>query len=654
MSEHKIISDEFCKSYSTKQPNWGFNGLGYIVYKRTYARLKENGETEEWHETIQRCINGAQKLGAQYSQKEAERLFDLVFNLKCNFAGRMLWQLGTPTVDRFGANSLLNCWFTTMNHPKSFKFLFENLMLGGGVGFSVRREDIHELPRILKGVNIFHHEIEGKATKDANFIVPDSREGWIELLGKVLDSYFVTGKSFSYSTILVRGAGELIRGFGGSASGPSILIDGITKICSVFKSREGKKLRSIDVLDINNIIGSIVVAGNVRRSAEIAIGDPDDFLFLRAKRWDLGGVPNYRAMSNNTIYCDSYEHTSDALWEGYNGNGEPYGLFNLPLSEKYGRLSDGLMKKSDLYPENKDNAVGTNPCGEISLGNFECCNLSELYLNNIETKEEALECAILLNKTQKAICALPFIHQETNEIVHKNMRIGLGVTGVCQSMDKVGWLDFIYRGLRKFDKENSKQRGWNPSIKLTTVKPSGTLSILAGATPGVHPAFSKFFIRRIRMAANDSLVKTCRDLGYHTEFAKNFDGTENHDTIVVEFPCKFENALLAKDTTAVKQLELVKELQANWSDNAVSCTVYYKKEELQEIKDWLKANYKDNIKSVSFLLHSDHGFVQAPYEEIDEANYERLCKKVKPLQKISTSNDMIDGIECDGGVCPIR
>ena len=654
MSEVNIISDQFSQTYANKQPNWGFNGLGYIVYKRTYARLKDDGKTEEWHETIQRCINGAQKLGAGYTKEEAEKLFDLIFNLKCNFAGRMLWQLGTPTVDRFGANSLLNCWFTTMNHPKSFKFLFENLMLGGGVGFSVRREDVHELPRVRKSVKIYHDEIAGKATKDADFIVPDSREGWIELLGKVLDSYFYTGKSFSYSTVLVRGAGELIRGFGGSASGPSILIDGITKICNVFKTREGKKLRSIDVLDINNIIGSIVVAGNVRRSAEIAIGDPDDFLFLRAKRWDLGGIPNYRAMSNNTIYCDDYDHTSEALWEGYNGNGEPYGLFNLPLSEKYGRLSDGLMKKSDLYPENKDNVVGTNPCGEISLGNFECCNLSELYLNNIETKEEALECAILLNKTQKAICAMPFIHDETNEIVHKNMRIGLGVTGVCQSMDKLSWLDFIYKGLRKFDKKNSKERGWSPSIKLTTVKPSGTLSILAGSTPGVHPAFSSFFIRRIRMAVNDSLVETCKDLGYHTEFAKNFDGTENHDTVVIEFPCKFENALLAKDTTAVKQLDLVKELQANWSDNAVSCTVYYKKEELSEIKEWLKSNYKDNIKSVSFLLHSDHGFVQAPYEEIDQEHYDRIVKRVKPIVTIQTSNEMIEGIECEGGACPIR
>jgi len=651
----EIISDEFIKQYQGKHPKWGFNGLGYIVYKRTYARLKEDGSSEEWPETIQRCINGAQKIGSGYSKEEAEKLFDYVFNLKCNFAGRMLWQLGTPTVDRFGANSLLNCWFTQMNKKKSFTFLFENLMLGGGVGFSVRREDVHELPKVKAEVQITHDEVDGKPTNDADFIVPDSREGWVYLLRKVLDSFFETGSSFTYSTILVRGAGELIRGFGGSASGPTILIDGINKICKVFQSREGKKLRSIDVLDICNIIGSVVVAGNVRRSAEIAIGDPDDYLFLRAKRWDLGGVPNHRAMSNNTIYCDDYDHTSDALWEGYSGNGEPYGLFNLPLSERYGRISDGNMKKTDLYPENKDNVVGTNPCGEISLGNYECCNLSELYLNNIESKEEMFECAKLLYKTQKAICALPFIHEETNEIVYKNMRIGVGVTGVCQSQHKMSWLDYTYKKLREYDKKHSAKNGYNPSIKLTTVKPSGTLSILAGCTPGVHPAFSRYFIRRVRMSASDSLVETCKDLGYHTEFAKNFDGTENHDTVVIEFPCEFgKDATVVKDMGAIDQLELIKTIQSDWSDNAVSCTVYYHKEELSGIKKWLSKNFRNHIKSVSFLLHSDHGFIQAPYEEISEEDYHKSLKKVKPIIAIQTSNEMIEGIECEGGTCPIR
>lgn len=656
----EIISEKFANKYSNKQPNWGFNGLGYIVYKRTYSRLKNNGKTEEWHETIRRCINGAQKIGANYTQEEAEQLFDLIFNLKCNYAGRMLWQLGTPTVDRFGANSLLNCWNVSMNSIRSFLFLFENLMLGGGVGFSIRREDIHELPRVKKDVNIVH-----KNTKDADFIVPDSREGWIRLLERVLEAFFVKGKSFNYSTILLRGAGERINGFGGIASGPQILIDGIEKINKIFQEREGKKLRSIDVLDICNIIGGIVVSGNVRRSAQIAIGDPDDYLFLRAKNWSLGNIPNWRAMSNNTIYADDFSHISNEIWNnGYMldsetgfAKGEPYGFFNLPLSQKYGRLKDGPMKDNNLYPTDEDNVVGTNPCGEISLASYECCNLSELYLNNITSKEELILCAKLLYKTQKAIAALPFIHEETNKIVHKNMRLGLGVTGICQSLDKIDWLDACYKELRKFDKEWSKERGWNRSIKLTTIKPSGTLSLLGGSTPGVHPAYSKYYIRRVRMASNDPLVPYCRDLGYNVEYIINFDGSENHDTVVVEFPCETpEGALFADDMGVIKQLEMVKKLQEVWSDNAVSVTAYYSEEELSDLKKWLSENYENGIKSVSFLLRQKHGFKQAPYEEISKEVYENKKSKVKPIININHNigNEALEGIECEGGACPIK
>ncbi len=643
-STQPILSEEFINSYKDKTVPWGYNGLGYVVYKRTYSRQKSDGAKEEWHETVGRCVNGAQKIGAEYTKAEAERLFDHIFNLRCNFAGRMLWQLGTDVVERFAANALLNCWMTIICKPDDFCFLFENLMMGGGVGFSVRREDVHELPKIRKGVKITHLN-----TKDADFIVPDSRGGWVSILRKLLDSWFMTGTSFTYSTILVRSAGETIKGFGGTASGPVILVEGLDKICKVFAGREGKKLRSIDALDICNIIGSIVVAGNIRRSAEIALGDPDDILFLRAKRWDLGNIPNERVMSNNTIYADEYTHIMDEVWNGYNGNGEPYGFFNLPLSQTHGRLKDGKLKK-------EDNAVGTNPCGEISLANKECCNLSELYLNIIESPKQLIDCAKLLYKTQKAIAALPFLHDETNRIVHKNMRLGLGVTGICQSPNKLEWLDECYEELRRFDKEWSKKRDWPESIKLTTTKPSGTLSLLAGSTPGVHPGFSSFYIRRIRMASTDKLVSLCRAQGYHVEYVKNLDGTTQHDTVVVEFPCESgKDAILTKDMSAIRQLELVKQIQTIWSDNAVSVTVYYKPEELSDIKAWLKKHYKDGIKSVSFLLHSSHGFLQAPYEEITEERFKEMSVKIKPIKTgAELADGVLDSLECVGGACPIR
>jgi ribonucleotide reductase alpha subunit len=797
MSQIQTLDKDFVNSYKDKTPNWGFNGLGYIVYKRTYSRVKENGENEEWFETVERCVNGAQKIGAKYTKEEMERIYDLVFNLKCNFAGRMLWQLGTSTVDRFGANSLLNCWNTAIKKPEDFCFVFENLMLGGGVGFSVRREDVHELPKVKKNVKISH-----ECTKDADFIVADSRSGWIALLRNVLQSYFETGKSFSYSTILVRGAGEPIAGFGGTASGPLILVQGIEKICNVLKSREGKKMRSVDALDICNIIGSVVVAGNVRRSAEIALGDPDDILFLRAKRWDLGNIPNWRAMSNNTIYADDFNHVMEEVWDGYKGNGEPYGFFNLPLSQKYGRLKDGKLGKEHKYYQKEDDCIGTNPCtapetklltkngdiiigenegkevevwngkewsktmiqktgtnqkllkikflhswisadkkdlkhcvndlsvteyhkfylengdmvqakdlkikdrlirfsypdgatghicvtdilnegrfddtycvnepkehkavfngiltgqcGEISLSDKECCNLAELYLNNIDSQEELNDCARLLYKTQKAIAALPFIHEDTNKIVHKNMRLGLGATGICQSLDKLDWLDKCYENLREFDKEWSKTNGWPVSIKLTTCKPSGSLSLLAGSTPGVHPGFSKYYIRRVRMSSGDKLVQYCRDLGFHVEFALNFDKTIDHGTVVVEFPCTSgDNAILTKDMSAIKQLEIVKKLQEIWADNAVSVTVYYKPDELEGIQKWMKENYGNSLKSVSFLLHSDHGFQQAPYQEIEKGEYEKIKLKVKPIKAMNfdSSGKVFEGVECSNGSCPIK
>jgi len=645
----QIISDEFTSKYKDKKVPWGFGALGFIVYKRTYSRTKESGESEEWHETIQRCINGAQKIGAQYSKEEAEKLFDYIFNLKCNFGGRMLWQLGTTTVDRFGLASLLNCWFVSMRDMEDFCFLFEHLMLGGGVGYSVKREDIHELPRIKKGIEIKH-----VLTKDADFIVPDSRQGWVQLLRNLLLAFYNGGKSFTYSTILIRGAGEFIRGFGGTASGPGILIEGIDKIVKIFQSREGKKLRSIDVLDINNIIGSIVVAGNVRRSAEIAIGDPDDYLYLRAKNWSLGNIPNWRSMSNNSIYADSYDHISSEVWAtGYEVNevtkcakGEAYGFINMPLSQTFGRLGE----------ERKDNCEGFNPCAEISLADGEACNLCEIYLNNITSKEELFECSKLLYKTQKCIWDLPALYEKTSKIVKKNRRIGLGVTGICQSLDKLPWLDECYQELRKFDKEWSKKRGWPESIKLTTVKPSGTLSLLAGSVPGVHPGYDKFYQRTIRMSSSDKLVNICRNLGYHVEYALNFDNSENHDTVVIYFPCKStENTLVAADVDAIKQLELVKQLQTVWSDNAVSVTVYYKPEELPSIKEWLKNNYEHNIKSVSFLLHQNHGFKQAPYQSITEEQYNSSIKKIK---SISETYDVgagdLETQECSSGSCPIR
>lgn len=303
------------------------------------------------------------------------------------------------------------------------------------------------------------------------------------------------------------------------------------------------------------------------------------------------------------------------------------------------------------------NNILVHNCCEIPLADGENCNLAELYLNNIENKKELFQCAKLLYKTQKATSALTFLHKKTNDVVHKNMKLGLGVTGICQCSDeKLLWLDDCYVKLREFDKKWSKENEWPESIRLTTTKPSGSLSLLSGSTPGVHPAYAKYYIRRVRMASNDPMVVYCKDRGFKTEYVVGFDGAVDHNTTIVEFPCQAENSILAKDMNAVKQLETVKKIQTIWADNAVSCTVYYKKEELEEIKAWLKENYENSIKSVSFLLHNEHGFKQAPYEEITKDQYEELRSGIKEIISLNDSNgfDLKDSVECAGGSCPIK
>lgn len=622
--------------------------MGLVTYKRTYSRPTDNGRTEEWNETIARVIEACEtQLNVGFSKSEAQRMSGYLMQLKGTVAGRFLWQLGTQTIEKFGLLSLQNCAFTTVNEPvRPFTWAMDALMLGCGVGVNIQREYVYKLPSVEESF------VPPVRTDEAgaDFIVPDSREGWVELLERTLRSAFGLAKpGFTYSTQLIRGKGAPIKGFGGVASGPEDLCEGIGNIASVIAKRNGKQLRPIDCLDVINIIGSIVVAGNVRRSAIIAIGDHDDIQYLRAKRWDLGGVPNWRAMSNNSVVCNDFGLLPEEFWEGYKGNGEPYGLINLRLARACGRLGETQYKDKRVR--------GFNPCAEQSLEDYETCCLAEIFLPNIESQDELVDVATLLYRINKHSLALPCHHPETQSIVNKNMRMGIGVTGYLQATEEQrSWLSSTYEHLRKFDEEYSKAHGWNPSIKLTTVKPSGTLSLLPGVTSGCHPAYARYLIRRIRVASNHELVDICRKKGYNVEYQRRFDGTEDRNTVVVEFPFAYpEGTVLASEMSAIDQLEVVKRLQGEWSDNAVSCTVYYRPEELEDIREYLSKTFNRNFKSLSFLLHSEHGFDQAPLEEITEEQYNEMLSKVEPITSLEVENEIgIDSDECATGACPIR
>lgn len=628
-----------------------WSSIGYISYKRTYARRLNEADvesnTEEFPQTVERVVRSADtQLGVGFTKDEEDRLRTYLLSLKASVAGRFWWQMGTKTVDQLGLASLQNCAFTVVDHPiRPFTWAMDLLMLGSGVGYNIQRKNVDKLPQ----VNSNFSAPTRLDTTDADFIVPDSREGWVKLLGKTLKAAFLSDNkgTFTYSTKMIRGKGAPIKGFGGTASGPEDLCQGITRISTVLERRRGKKLRPVDALDIMNIIGAVVVAGNVRRSAQIAIGDADDVEYLLAKRWDLGNIPSWRAMSNNSVVCDDISDLHEFFWDGYEGKGEPYGLINLKLSRKIGRLGE------TQYP---DPAVqGYNPCAEQSLANFETCCLAEVFLPNVTSKEELIDICKMLYRINKHSLRLPCHLPETEKIVHENMRMGIGLTGVLQaSEEQISWLDETYKALRKFDEEYSFDKGWNKSIKLTTIKPSGTLSLLPGVTPGIHPGYAQYMIRRIRIASNHPLVETCRQHGYPVEYQRNFDGSEDRSTMVVSFPFSYpEGTKLAKDMTAIDQLEQVKRMQTLWSDNSVSCTVYYRKEELPEIQKYLKKYYKNHHKSLSFLLHSDHGFHQAPYEEITKEAFDELKAQTTLITSISEANIGIDD-DCASGACPVR
>lgn len=628
-----------------------YGEIGYITFKRTYARrLKEddqNSKTEEFWQVVQRELDASDKqLNVGFTEEEKMRYAETRLKLKWSVAGRFMWQLGTKTVDKLGLPSLQNCAAVVVNEPiRPFVWAFEMLMLGSGVGYNIQRHNVYQLPKLRKKV-----KIERRDSEDADYIVPDTREGWVKLLGKVLKSHFYSGEGFTFSTQLIRGKGAPIKGFGGTASGPEELCWGISEISKILNSRSGKKLRPIDCLDIMNIIGFIVVSGNVRRSAQIAIGDYDDIDYITAKRWDLGQIPKWRGMSNNSIAApEDLSKLPKEFWDTYL-QGEPYGLINLELSREIGRTGE------TQYPD--PNVEIYNPCAEQSLMNKETCCLGMVFLPNISSYDEFLECLSYAYRMCKHSLSLHCSLKDTEEIVNKNMRMGIGLPGYLQATEEQrGWVDSAYKWLREYDVKYSKEKGFPVSIKLTTSKPDGTSALIPGLLPGCmpSPAPSQYYWRTMRISSQSPLVEVCKKNGYKIEYNLNIDGSVDHNTIVVYFPCKLADGVPnSSDFTWKDQLDIIRRVQREWSDNSVSCTIYYNKEDIPEIQEYLNKYFRNEIKTVSFLLRHDHGFKQAPYIPITKEEYEIEVAKVNPIKNVSTVEEDFELLDCESGACPVK
>jgi ribonucleoside-triphosphate reductase (thioredoxin) len=629
------LSEEFVGGYKERKAPFGYrdaagNSVGEITFLRTYSRLKEDGTKETWTDVCERVVNGMYSIQKDHAksqrlpwndskaQASAKEAFERLFELKWSPPGRGLWVMGTPLVNtQRNSAALQNCAFVstkemTKNDPaKPFTFLMEASMLGVGVGFDDKGAD--------KDFTIYAPQGE------EIYVVPDTREGWVKTLELIINAYLRPDSKtpvFDYKE--VRPLGTPIKTFGGTAAGPEPLERLVNHITKLFSGRAGEKVTRKDIADIGNMIGVCVVSGNVRRSAELLIGRIDDPDFLNLKNPEIypernsydPANPGWAWMSNNSVEAHVGANL-DSIVDGIARNGEP-GVIWLDVSREYGRLVDP--------PNNKDYRVeGYNPCAEQSLESYEMCTLVETYLNRHETLEDykrTLKFAYLYAKT---VTLLPTHWAETNAIMQRNRRIGTSMSGVANFADNRGlpklreWMDKGYETIKYYDTTYSEWLGIRESIKTTTIKPSGTVSILAGESPGVHwTPGGKFFMRTIRFANSDPMLPLFKMANYKVEPASESPDT----TSVVYFPIKSESKRAEKDVSIYEKMALAAYAQRYWSDNSVSVTISFNPETESEAVGTVLHLYDGQLKTVSFLPSGNFTYPQMPYTQITEADYE--------------------------------
>ena len=643
------MSDDFIAQYESRPVPWGYtdaggNSLGEITFLRTYSRIKEDGTKETWVDVCRRVIEGMYAIQKDHckinrlpwnekkAQSSAKEAFDRLFELKWTPPGRGLWIMGTPLVnEQRNSAALQNCAFvstaemTRHNPAKPFAFLMEASMLGVGVGFDTKGAD--------KGFII------GSPVRDdesgVEFVIPDTREGWVESVSMLINSYLKPEPQFAiqFDYSQIRPAGEPIKTFGGTAAGAEPLIKLHKAIRQMFEGRYGEELDTCDIADIGNLIGVCVVSGNVRRSAELLMGGLHDETFLNLKNpekfpernsYDPKN-PGWAWMSNNSVEVkvgDNLSHIVDNIAL----NGEP-GVIWMDVTRNYGRLID--------QPTNKDwRAAGYNPCAEQSLESFECCTLVETYLNRHESLEDykrTLKFAYLYAKT---VTLLPTHWEETNAIMQRNRRIGTSMSGIANFGDNRGlttlrdWMNEGYKTISYYDCSYSEWLGIRESIKTTTVKPSGTVSILAGESPGVHwTPGGEYFLRSIRFANDDPMLSLFEGAGYKVEKSV----TDPDTTSVVYFPIKSAATRSESEVSIYEKISLAALAQRHWSDNSVSVTISFDAEKERKDVGTVLHMYDGQLKTVSFLPMGNATYPQMPYAQITKDEYQANTNKLQQI-----------------------
>jgi adenosylcobalamin-dependent ribonucleoside-triphosphate reductase len=480
--------------------------------------------------------------------------------------------------------------------------------------------------------------------------IPDTREGWVESVRLLLDSYSMGTGEIEFDYSIIRPAGVPIKGFGGESSGPQPLIDLHSQIRTALDAEIGQPLSLTAIVDIMNLIGKCVVSGNVRRTAEIVFGDADNEEYLDLKNYEVNPRrETFGWTSNNSIYASigmDYRDSADRV----RINGEP-GYAWLKNMQDFGRMAD--------EPNFKDRrAMGGNPCLEQTLESHELCCLVETFPTNHDSLEDYLHTLKFAYLYAKTVTLGQTHWPETNRVMLRNRRIGCSMSGIAQfiATHSVGqlqsWMDAGYTRIQKLDEKFSDWMAIPRSIKTTSIKPSGTVSLLAGSTPGIHFPESRFYIRRMRLGINSTLVPALTKAGYKVEAAFGSEDT----TVVVDIPVDVGEGVRTLDKVSMwEQLSLAALAQRYWADNQVSCTVTFDPDsEGEQIAHALDV-FQYQLKGISFLPRLDAGaYQQMPYQSIDEETYKSLVKKLSKLNfgRIKGEEIVVERF-CDNDVCEI-
>ena len=613
-----------------------------------YARwIEDKGRRETWSETVQRYTDYLHSKGINLTGQDWDDIEGAILELEVMPSMRALMTAG-PAADRDNT-CIYNCSYVAVDHPRAFDEAMFILLCGTGVGFSVERQAISQLPEIPASL----------ANSDDLIVVQDSKEGWAKSLRKLI-SHLYTGDIPKWDLSKVRPAGSRLKTFGGRASGPEPLNDLFKFVVAKFKGAMGRKLNSIECHDIMCKIGEVVVVGGVRRSAMISLSNLSDTRMAHAKSGSWWENEPQRALANNSACytekpdMETFLREWLALVESKSGE---RGIFSRVAAEahvaKNGRRETGY-------------AWGTNPCSEIILRNAQFCNLTEVVVretDDLETLKRKVRLATILGTAQSTFTHMPYLRPIWTKNTASERLLGVSLTGIMdhpvlgKNVDSAKWLAEMKQVAIDTNAEYAERLGIEVSAAITCVKPSGTVSQLVDSASGIHARHSDHYIRTVRGDNKDPLTQFLKDAGIPAEA----DVMKPDATTVFSFPTKSPSSAVTRNAmTAIQQLELWKTYAEVWSEHKPSVTITVRDAEWMEVGAWVYKHF-DLCSGISFLPHSDHTYAQAPYQECTAAEYADMKQKMPTSIDWSALSDYekedhtsgSQTLACTSGACEI-